>query len=211
MLRFMCLAIVFGLCCTDSVMSGTGFNLSAKGSKNFSISYKVGAVKAMFSSRAPLENIDGNAASVVGNFVIDPANLEISNGKISIPIASIETGIELRNKHLREKDWLDAETNPNIVVEIKKLSAVTLVSSGGGKGVARATAEGTFSVRGISKPLTAPIEITYMEKKPSDIVMITTEFKVSLKDYNIPGRKNLIGSKVSEVITVKATLYGATG
>jgi hypothetical protein len=88
---------------------------------------------------------------------------------------------------------------------------VQIVSSGGGKGVAKAIAEGAFSLHGVSKSMSVSIEITYVEKSPNDLVMIkVNDFPVSLKDHSVTGRKGIVGSKVSETITIKAMLYGST-
>jgi polyisoprenoid-binding protein YceI len=193
-----------------TAVAGTGLNLNAKGPKAITLNNKVGQNQAQFSSKAPLENIDGGTAAVTGTFTIDPSNLEATTGKILVPINTMQTGIELRDKHLREKDWLDGEAFPNITFEVKKLSGVSVVSSGGGKGVAKATAEGTFTLHGVSKSVTAPIELTYIEKAGGDVVMVKVDtFNVSLKDFGVQGRKGIIGSKVSETIGVKATLYGS--
>ena len=56
-----------------------------------------------------------------------------------------------------------------------------------------------------------PIEITYIEKSPNDVVMVkVSDFPVLLKDHGVSGHGGIVGSKVSEVITIKATLYGST-
>lgn len=195
---------------TAAFAAGTGFNLSAKGAKTFTVSNKAGNSQAQFSSKAPLENIEGGTAAVTGSFTLDPANLEATTGKIAIPVASMQTGIEMRDKHLKEKDWLDGEAHPSITFEVKKLSGVSVTSSGGGKGVAKATAEGTFTMRGVTKPMNVNIEITYVEKSSGDVVMVKIDqMAVPIKEYGIQGRKGIIGSKVSETIEIKATIYAA--
>jgi polyisoprenoid-binding protein YceI len=158
-----------------------------------------------------LENIDGGTAIVTGSFALDLGNLEATTGKVLVAVNTMQTGIALRDRHLQEKDWLDGESFPNITFDIKKLSSVQIVSSGGGKGVAKAIAEGAFSLHGVSKSMSVSIEITYVEKSPNDLVMIkVNDFPVSLKDHGVTGRKGIVGSKVSETITIKAMLYGST-
>jgi polyisoprenoid-binding protein YceI len=188
----------------------TGFNLGAKGAKAIKLDNKIGNNQAQFNSKAPLEDINGTA-SVNGSFTIDPANIEATTGKIAVPVNSMQTGVELRNKHILGKDWLDEESYKEVTFDIKKISGVQLVSSGGGKGIAKGMAEGTFSLHGVAKTLSFPIEITYIEKGGGDLVMIKTEFTVALKDYNIAGKKGIVGSKVAETITVKVSMFGSAG
>jgi polyisoprenoid-binding protein YceI len=187
----------------------TGFNLNAKGAKTVKLDNKVGNNQVQFNSKAPLEEINGTAA-VTGGFVLDPSNIEATTGKISIPVNSMQTGIELRNKHLMSKDWLDEESHKEITFDLKKISAVQIVSSGGGKGVAKGSAEGVFTLHGVGKTLAVPIEITYLEKpNGADAVMIKTDFTVSLRDFNIVGKRGIVGSKVAESISVKVSMFGA--
>lgn len=194
-----------------STFAATGFNLAAKGAKTVTINNKVGTNQASFNSKAPLEDISGTASIVKGTFTIDPSNIEATTGKIEVPIASMRTGVDLRDQHLLGKDWLDADASPNIVFEVKRISGVQIVSSGNGKGVAKGTAEGTFTVHGVAKASSFPIEIQYVEKSPADVVMIKSEFTVSLKDHNIAGKKGIVGSKVAETINIKVSLFGSTG
>jgi polyisoprenoid-binding protein YceI len=209
-LRIIPIAIVCMLFALSTGSAGTGFNLSTKGTKSITLNNKVGANQAQFSSKAPLENIDGGTAVVSGTFALDLGNLEATTGKVFVAVNTMQTGIALRDRHLQEKDWLDSESNPNITFDIKKLSGVQIVSSGGGKGVAKANAEGVFTLHGVGKAITVPIEITYIEKAPNDLVMIKVgDFPVSLKEHGVVGRKGIVGSKVSETITVKAMLYGS--
>jgi polyisoprenoid-binding protein YceI len=189
----------------------TGFNLAAKGMKTITVNNKVGTNQASFNSKAPLEDISGTASIVKGTFSLDPSNIEATTGKIEVPITSMKTGVDLRDQHLLGKDWLDADANPNITFEIKKISGVQVTSSSNGKGIAKGMAEGMFTVHGVAKPASFPIEIQYLEKSPADVVMIKSEFTVSLKEHNIAGKKGIVGSKVAETINVKVSLFGSTG
>jgi polyisoprenoid-binding protein YceI len=208
---FLAIVIVVAIA-TSTAFAGTGFNLTAKGAKTITLNNKVGPNQAQFSSKAPLENIEGGTAMVTGEFTVDPANLEATTGKVVVLIATMQTGVEIRDKHLRDKDWLDGAAYPSITFEIKKLSGVSIVSQGGGKGVAKAMAEGVFQMHGVSKTVAIPIELTYIDKGGSDVVMVKVEsFNVSLKDHGVKGRAGIIGSKVSETIGIKATIYGSAG
>jgi polyisoprenoid-binding protein YceI len=203
------LIALFGVLQAQTVLA-TGFNLNAKGTKTVKLDNAIGKNQVKFASKAPLENIDGTA-SVSGTFSLDPTNIEAATGKMIVPVTSMQTGVGLRDQHLRGKDWLDADSNKDIMFEIKKISSVNVTSSAGGKGVAKGMAEGTLTVHGVPKTLSVPIEITYIEKSPADAVMITAEFTVSLKDHKIEGKKGIVGSKVGETITIKASLFGTTG
>ncbi|MCS6807256.1 MAG: YceI family protein [Bacteroidota bacterium] len=184
----------------------TGFPFGTKGNKTIKLDNRYGNNQVQFHSKAPLEEINGTA-SVTGSFSFDPSNIEATHGKIVVPVNSMQTGIELRNKHLMSKDWLDEESYKEIVFDVKSISSVQIVSSAQGKGVAKGIAEGVLFLHGVSKQISCPIELTYIEK--GDVVMVKTEMSVSLRDFNISGKRGIVGSKVAETIAVKATMFGA--
>jgi polyisoprenoid-binding protein YceI len=193
-----------------NVATATGFNLTAKGAKAVKLDNALGKNQVKFSSKAPLENIDGTA-TVNGTFTLDPANIEGTTGRMAIPVVSMQTGVELRDQHLRGKDWLDADANKDITFDVKKITGVQITSSSNGKGIAKGMADGVVTMHGVAKSVSVPVEITYLEKPSADVVMITTEFNVSLRDHKIEGKKGIVGSKVGESIIVRVSLYGSTG
>lgn len=46
------------------------------------------------------------------------------------------------------------------------------------------------------------------ERAPGDLVMISADFNISLKDFKIAGQEGTIGSKVGETIKITAQLFG---
>lgn len=68
-----------------------------------------------------------------GQFVLDPDNLETLEAKASIDAASIDTGDEDRDEHLRSEDFLAAEKYPKLTFEstgVKEVSGDSLVLTG---------------------------------------------------------------------------------
>src|SRR5260221_2536861 len=61
-----------------------------------------------FESKADLETIIGSSQSIEGSATI---NWEAGTGKValSVPVASLRTGIDARDGHLRSENWLNAE------------------------------------------------------------------------------------------------------
>ncbi len=71
---------------------------------------------------------------------VDPANSRV---EVTIPAATIETGMEPRDNHLRSADFLDAESYP----------AITFVSSGIAPKGDRWTISGDLTIRGVTRPV----------------------------------------------------------
>lgn len=188
-----------------------------KGKKIVTLQNSVGASIAKFNSNSPLEKFEGNSQSLQGSFTLNAENLEQSIGKITFPVRSMKTGLSKRDDHMYGKDWLDAQNHPNIEFELKKLTSISIKKSDNSVIEFSAIAEGMCSVKGIPKPAKAKLLVKYVleseitrKRSQGDLVMIDADFSVSLKDYNVLGRGDIIGSKVGENIDLDIKLFGST-
>ncbi|MCS6966628.1 MAG: YceI family protein [Candidatus Kapabacteria bacterium] len=200
-----------------AVSGATRLPLPVNEKKAVTLSNTVGPNLCKFLSTAPLEEFEGTADGVSGTFTIDPAHLEATAGRIQVTVASMRTGITRRDEHLRSPDWLDAEQYPTISFDIQELKEVRITEQSRDRAVLTAKAVGTFSLHGVAKSMEFPITLTYVlessetrKRAPGDLVMVQSEFTISLRDFNIRGRQGVIGSRVGETIRVWVTLYGST-
>ena len=192
--------------------------LGLTGPQSFGFTDKVGKNEAKFSSKAPLEDIDGTADGISGQFMLNPANIETSKGKVEVRVASMQTGIKKRDEHMFSATWLDAETHPTISFDIKKLTDVKVTSKSDAKVVLTAKAHGSFVMRGVEREMVTDVTLTILpesektrERAPGDFLMVKTAFAVPLSAHNVAGKGDIIGSKVSENIQVEVNLYGTNG
>jgi len=183
------------------------------GNQKFSLDNKVGKNTIEFFSQAPLEDIHGTANGISGTFTLNPANLEATTGQLKVVVTSMKTDISKRDQHLYSNVWLDAATYPEIVYTVTGLTNVT-VTQDNGKSTVNAQATGTFTMHGVTKPLSAQITLTYVpentatkKRAPGNFTMITATFNVRLADYNVKGKDGSIGSSVGETIAVTAKLF----
>lgn len=65
--------------------------------------------------------IRGSFNEYDGTFLVTDDNWETSQIKVEAPVYSIYTGNKLRDEHLQEEYWLDAEKYPNFVFESVKI------------------------------------------------------------------------------------------
>ena len=101
-----------------------GFKVKASGEQTFNFEDKYGRNQASFFSTTPLEDITGISNAVKGKITFDVADINTLKGSVSIPVATIKTGIDLRDEHLRSDNWLDATSYPEITFVIKKVGDV---------------------------------------------------------------------------------------
>ncbi len=172
-----------------------------------------------FKSTAPLEDIVGTSNKITGYLTFDPENPKKGgHGKLTVPVASLNTGIPLRDEHLVGADWLSAAANPNIVFEITDVKNVRAVKKSADAQTFNVDAVGTFSLNGVTNTLTVPARVTYLveseatkQRVPGNLLAARTTFDIALADYNITGPKgmDLIGAKVGETVEVEVSVVGS--
>ncbi len=173
-----------------------------------------------FKSSAPLEDIVGTTNTITGYLVFDPANpTKGGRGELSVPVASIETGIPMRDGHMQGKGWLDAEAYPNITLTITDVKDVKEVKTSDAFQTYDVTLVGDFSIKGTSKSMKIPGRVTYLKeseetkkKMQGNLLAARATFDLKLADFGITGPEGagLIGTKVGESVSIEVNLMGTT-
>jgi polyisoprenoid-binding protein YceI len=186
-----------------------GFKVSATGEQTFSFDDKAGRNQAMFFSSTPLEDVTGLSNDVKGSVTFDVSDVSTMSGSISITTASLKTGIELRDEHLQSKNWLDAESYPEITFVIKNVSNVKSVEDN----KLEAKVIGDFTTHGVTKEVIAEVTMTYLDESeqtkkraPGDLLGVEAKFSIVLSDYEVENM--VLGQKVSDSIDITVTMVG---
>ncbi len=100
-----------------------GFDVNRSGSQTFSFKDEMGRNQATFYSSTLLEDITGMSTDVWGNISFNVQDIENTlEGEVKISTASLKSGIDLRDEHIRSADWLNAEEYPEITFKIKDVT-----------------------------------------------------------------------------------------
>ena len=148
--------------------------------------------KVRFVSITPFDNFEGTTNKIDGYIFSDGDSLlNKSDIYFEVDLLSIDTGIGLRNRHMRE-NYLETDKFPlayykGALVKADKIN----------KNEYNVTVEGEMFIHGIKKPLT--ISGKLIEKDSG--FQIVTEFKISLPDYKIKIPK-LMFLKINETVDV---------
>lgn len=98
-----------------------------------------------------IANVRGQFCKVGGTVYVDPQNITSSSIELSIDAASIFTGIQKRDDHLRSADFFDVENYPAITFTSSRIHAVN-----GNK----AQVTGDLTIRGVTRQITAAAEFS---------------------------------------------------
>jgi polyisoprenoid-binding protein YceI len=163
-----------------------------------------GKSKATFVSDAPLETMTGKTNQVTGALSVDPTDITTTTGKFKAPVASLRTGNDLRDEHLRGDGWLDAAKNPFIHFEISEV----ILGKKGNKELkqgkdAKVEVKGKFTAQGVTQMVTAKGSVNWS----SETIRIKATFPVVLTAHEI-SVPSIVRLKVANEIQVSVDLRG---
>ncbi len=141
----------------------------------------------------------------------DPDNPENSSVSARIAVASVDTGNEQRDGHLRTADWFETDAHPNMIFVSKSVRA---------KGDDLLVAAGTLTIKDHSREIELPIQILGTQEIPEEMREMlggsekVASFKAALTiprgDYDVGtgswAGTLVVGSDVSVELLVEAHL-----
>ncbi|MGE4555524.1 MAG: YceI family protein [Desulfovibrionaceae bacterium] len=138
-----------------------------------------------------------------GEMAFDPDNLKESWIKLTISVASIDTGVAQRDGHLRTPDFFDAEKYPDIVFESRDI-----VRTGEGE----YTARGRLTMKGVTKELDVPFRYLGEVKHPNPqepctmVQGVEASFSVNRLDFGVGDGKFYKMGMVGDMVTVRISM-----
>lgn len=162
--------------------------------------------EASFTSKASIVKFTGRTANVTGQVQIEVDNVAKAAGAVTVDLTSLDTGIPLRNDHLR--GTIEAQKYPTATFKVSKLTVA------GNKLKANTPATGTvtgqMSLHGVTRTITAPVELTFLPQEDAnyragDWVLMNSSFPLKLSDYKIALPKPVLGVKVADELTIDFT------
>ncbi len=203
-------SLVLSLLIMTTAFAG-GFDINSKGDQTFSFKDKVGRNQATFFSTTPLEDITGMSTDVWGTVSFDIEDVENTlKGEILISTASLRSGIDLRDEHIRGADWLDAEKFPTISFKIKEVAGIEKIEDN----KLKAKVLGEFTLHGVTKEVESEVTLVYLEENdmtkmrlPGDLLGVRAKINFNLSDYGV--QNMALGKKVSDEIEINVNIVGS--
>jgi len=157
-----------------------------------------------------LEPFIGVASGISGTVSFDPENPKATAGKIIVQTKSLHTENKGMKETLHGDDWLDADKNPTIEFNIKKVTD----AKSNDKNVHELTVVGDLTIKGVTKEVTAPVKLTYLPGKLSertskmkgDLLVVRSNFVIKRSDFNI--KPDMDGKVVANDIELRVSIAG---
>ncbi|MBT5533842.1 YceI family protein [Candidatus Poribacteria bacterium] len=184
-----------------------------------------------FTSRAPLEQITGRAAKIRGSIAI-PDSTQLLGDSVAawfeVDLTSIDTGIELRNAHMRDR-FLQTSLYPTATLRLREVVGAVVADDADPDGVrsvsalepgapTRLSIVGTFRVHGEEREIQIDnLTVTHFPAsddtkgvRPGDLLTVKGSFAISLDDYRIV-RPRALFLRLSDRLEVEFHMTAAAG
>ncbi|MCA9286479.1 MAG: YceI family protein [Phycisphaerales bacterium] len=161
--------------------------------------FKVDAVHSAVLYKVKHMNVSysyGRFNDVSGTFLLDAEDPSASAIDVTIKTESVDSGNGDRDKHLRSQDFFSAKEFPTIGF---KSSAVRKTASGAFE------VDGTLSLRGQSKPITATVESTGTGPgmRGGEMAGMHTTFTIKRSDFGMSFMVGPIGDEVTMTVSLE--------
>ncbi|MBW3635611.1 MAG: YceI family protein [Armatimonadetes bacterium] len=170
-------------------------------------------------SQAPLETMLTTTGQIEADIKINPNNvLDNPRARFQIPLASLDTGIKMRNDHMMGEEWLDAAKYPTISFTLLRPLSSTVPAPRATPGAKGAMpVEGELEFHGVKKTVTANVEVEVIGESEDtkarlagELMHIRATFPLKLDDFGvvIPEAARF---KVANVQDVRVDVFVSTG
>jgi polyisoprenoid-binding protein YceI len=146
-----------------------------------------------------LSKVKGKFTDFTINLTNDEKDITKSSVSVVIKAASINTGIDGRDKHLRTADFFDVEKYPEITFQSSRIER---------KGK-QLIARGTFTMHGVAKEIALPFTLTGVHEnadKTKKTIGYSASIVLNRRDYGINWSHKTVPDFVGDNITVEIDL-----
>ncbi len=161
--------------------------------------------EADFQVRHLVSRVSGKFDDFTGTITVDREHPAASSVEFNVKAASIDTGVEGRDKDLRGANFFEVEKYPEISFKS------TSIKPSGKKDVYDVT--GTFTMHGVTKTVTLPVEFLGFIKDPwgGERAGFTAHITLNRKDYGINWNKVLDngGTLLSDDVDITVNIEAA--
>lgn len=142
-------------------------------------------------------SFDAKTGALSGSLTSSAAHLPAYEGSLAVDLRTLDTGITLRNDHLRE-NYLEVDKAPGF--DMATLSDIDLKGMNTDAPEGKGSFTASLTLHGVKKTVSGPVEI----RKTGSGLRVKASFPVNLSDHSIPEPRYL-GVGVKNTVRVEVT------
>ena len=125
-----------------------------------------------------LAEVPGSFTDYTGTIVYDAADVTKSSVEFAAKMASVNTGVEGRDKHLRTADFFEVEKFPEMTFKSTRVEK---------KSPNQFVAHGDFTLKGVTKQIALPFTVNgYLkDQRGNTKIGVSAVTTINRRDYNI--------------------------
>ena len=127
-----------------------------------------------FKASSRLVDADGTFHRFAGEVRVDPGALEQAVVSLAIEAASVDTGIQRRDDHLRSEDFFHVARSPQITFASRRVAPAD----------GKVLVTGDLTLHGVSREVTVPVEL----ELSAGALRARGEFTIRMSDYGMTYR-----------------------
>lgn len=143
-------------------------------------------------------SFDARTRMVSGSLQVSASTTDPLAGEIIVELGELDTGIGLRNQHLRD-NYLEVGKGPEFARAV--LSHVRMNGLNAAAPEGKGTFSGTLRLHGAERPVAGQVEV----RKAGAGLRVRASFPVSIKDFGI-AEPRYLGVGVKDQVTVQVNL-----
>jgi polyisoprenoid-binding protein YceI len=164
--------------------------------KNLSPEKNTGKISFVAVGKPSMLKISGEDGNL--NVTLSESN-QMINGNVSIDLKDLSTGIDLRDRHLKEK-YLEITKFPKAQLELKNLKLLTPTAEIKSP-LKNLPFQGTLTLHGVTKNVSGQYDLESQEKS----ILVHASFVLKISDYDIKVPAYM-GISVADNVTVETVL-----
>lgn len=131
-------------------------------------------------------NTNGEFKGLTGKIKWDESNPASSVFNVSVDVKTINTGIEMRDSHLKKEEYFNVTKYPTINFSSSAVTATNVT--------------GNLTIKGISKQVSFPFTVS----RAANGFVFEGSFTINRKDFDIGSSSFSLGNEVTVNLKVKA-------
>ena len=140
-------------------------------------------------------SFDAKTTSLSGSITAGPSGSHLFEGSLAVNLRTLDTGIDLRNEHLRE-NYLQVGRGPGF--DTATLSAIDLNGFNPAAPERKGSFTGLLTLHGVTRPVTGAFDV----RQAGAGLRVTASFPVDLTTYGIP-KPRYLGVGVKDIVQVE--------
>ncbi len=137
------------------------------------VRYRLAPAQGILSFKATsrLMDADGRFHRFQGEVQVDPNALDQATVSLTVEAASVDTGIRMRDNHLRSEDFFHVLRFPHITFTSRRVAPAD----------GKVLVTGDLTLHGVSREVTVPVELEVTRES----LRVRGEFTIRMSDYGM--------------------------